>query len=152
MEQRPKKLKPKPAPEAFICEMCPRIFDSQSKLDNHMDLNHRPVECPVCKKTISNKYNLNMHMKTHSGENKVTCDMCGMQLSAHQLKPHYLSKHTTERLHKCALCVLGTVTKHALRRHINAHQKQLSDKAWEVGFYMQTLQQRHYVQRIPAES
>lgn len=123
--QRPKKLKPKPAPEAFICEMCPRIFDSQSKLDNHMDLNHRPVECPVCKKTISNKYNLNMHMKNHSGENKVTCDVCGMQLSAQQLRPHFLAKHTNERPHKCALCDFGTVTKQALRRHVDAYHNHI---------------------------
>lgn len=125
--QRPKKVKPKPAPESFICEMCPRIFDSQSKLDNHMDLNHRPVVCPVCKKTISNKYNLNMHMKNHSGENKVTCDVCGMQLSAQQLRPHYLAKHTNERPHRChyAQCVFGTVTKQALRRHIDAYHNNI---------------------------
>jgi len=123
--QRPKKLKPKSSPEAFICELCPRVFDAHSKLDNHMDLNHRPVECPVCKKTISNKYNLNMHMKNHSGENKVTCDVCGMQLSAQQLRPHFLAKHTNERPHKCALCDFGTVTKQALRRHIDAYHNNI---------------------------
>merc|ERR1719219_1261467 len=91
-----------------------------------MDLNHRPHDCPVCKKRISNKYNLNIHLRNHSGENKVTCEVCGSQVgSTQQLKAHYMAKHTNERPHKCDQCDFNSVTRQALRRHIDAYHKNI---------------------------
>lgn len=59
---------------SLICGVCGlQITSKKANLYRHMDL-HGPVvarlECPICNKTCSNKYNLKIHcIRKHSDEN-----------------------------------------------------------------------------------
>ena len=49
------------------CELCGKIFPSQSKLDVHSRSHSgvRPFSCEICKKGFKLKHHLQKHMMTH---------------------------------------------------------------------------------------
>lgn len=72
----------------YSCTYCPRSFYSSIALQNHSWLhsnkdgvdaiaNGQKVRCPVCRKDMSTKGNLKVHMESHKPKGKYTCDICG---------------------------------------------------------------------------
>ncbi|XP_072929600.1 uncharacterized protein [Epargyreus clarus] len=65
-----------------------------------------PTECPKCKKTFSNKYNMLTHMKNHNGEpSRFTCEKCNKSYrSRGSLTSHRLVVHEGALRFPCAAC------------------------------------------------
>ncbi|KAI9332886.1 hypothetical protein DFJ73DRAFT_630162 [Zopfochytrium polystomum] len=66
--------------------------------------------CPNsgCSKSFTRRYNLQSHLRCHSGERPYCCDLCSLTFSRkHDLRRHTRSLHSVDRPHLCTHCNLS---------------------------------------------
>ncbi|XP_022257416.1 Krueppel-like factor 12 isoform X1 [Limulus polyphemus] len=85
------------------CEWCLRQFPHISSLTSHRMVHMKPYECKECKARFSNKGNLTVHQRRHTGEKPYSCDNCNAKFS----------------------------TKGNLRRHVRTHSGENREKPWQ---------------------
>ena len=75
------------------------------------------LECDVCGKVLSGKYNLKSHKMIHTGDRKsFDCKTCGKVLSCKQTLRNHKQLHT-DKSHKCEKCG-KYYTKYILTMHV----------------------------------
>ncbi|XP_021961603.1 zinc finger protein 28 [Folsomia candida] len=101
----------------FTCNLCPRIFLSNSRLKSHIQAKHenqRNYKCTLCDRRFARADNLKCHMEAiHPADKEATysCDKC-------EYKSHtkfYLAQHAKRHRHdesstKCGCCFCGNNT------------------------------------------
>ncbi|XP_045035304.1 zinc finger protein 813 isoform X2 [Daphnia magna] len=88
------------------CELCPSVFSSQSKLNDHV-LKHtgeRPFKCPLCSKSYPVKATLTAHLRLHADDKPHQCERCGKAFLIRSLLEQHLRTHTDERPFACDVC------------------------------------------------
>jgi hypothetical protein len=77
-----------------------------------------------CTKTFTRRYNLQSHLRCHSGERPFVCKFCPASFSRkHDLRRHTRSLHSADRPHLCVHCNLSFARSDALKRHLDAEAK-----------------------------
>ena len=91
---------------------------------NHRQSGKKVYECVECKKTFSNRGNLNTHLRLHTGEKPYRCSECDKSFSRkHHLNDHYSRFHAGELVHRCAECNVAFTRKHHLTEHKRTHRR-----------------------------
>mmetsp|Transcript_34765 Transcript_34765/g.67631 ORF Transcript_34765/g.67631 Transcript_34765/m.67631 type:complete len:206 (-) Transcript_34765:322-939(-) len=83
-----------------------------------------PLTCPKCNKTLSSKYNLQVHMRAHTNHRPFSCRHCNKSFHTKCNLEHHVQRHTGEWSFICHQCGKGFTRGDRLRRHLHVHYKQ----------------------------
>ncbi|KAL0880828.1 hypothetical protein ABMA27_002013 [Loxostege sticticalis] len=125
LETEKLKRGPKPKPkQVHSCYQCDKQFRCQAQLDMHVRTHtgDKPFVCMYCPRRFTQKHNLTIHLRIHTGEKPFQCEVCSKRFSAQGNLHAHLKIHTGQRDHTCTLCSKSFITSSELTRHMNKHR------------------------------
>ncbi|XP_077575733.1 uncharacterized protein LOC144198544 isoform X1 [Stigmatopora nigra] len=115
--------------QTFICK-CGKKFASWLKLKVHRRI-HKSLTCPSCKKSFSDKTELENHLKSHEkiprAPFSLICDECGKVFGRrYHLKRHMVMhyKAANTGYFTCAECKTDFALAEDLKKHLKKHAKE----------------------------
>ena len=106
---------------------CKKVFKRHDHLlDHYQSVDHRnaPATCSVCGKKYSHERTLAVHMRTHTGTQRFTCDSCGFSCERRRQFEKHLERHkkglsvkSQDGLFHCEKCGKGFERAVNLRQH-----------------------------------
>ncbi|XP_037975456.2 zinc finger protein 182 isoform X2 [Plutella xylostella] len=124
-ETEKQKRGPKPKPkQVHSCYQCDKEFRCQAQLDMHVRTHtgDRPFGCMYCSRRFTQKHNLTIHLRIHTGEKPFQCEICSKRFSAQGNLHTHLKVHTGQRDHTCTICNKSFITSSELTRHMCKHR------------------------------
>eukprot|EP01069_Polyplicarium_translucidae_P009664 Polyplicarium_translucidae@DN3331_c2_g1_i8.p1 len=106
------------------CDMCDKRFKQvkyRNKHFNEVHLRTKSFECEVCHKRFSRGYNLQTHMRIHTGERPFKCDLCEMAFVTNEALGQHNRTHTGEKPHECPTCHQAFAQHSNLTVHMRVH-------------------------------
>ncbi len=107
------------------CPLCRESFPTTSELKRHVHIAHtsrKEFKCCYCESRFALRFQLVSHERTHTGGNKVSCEICNKKVEKKGLKTHLLT-HTMDKKYRCphAECSVPFATLYEMRRHVNVN-------------------------------
>lgn len=115
-----------PGSRKFACPVCGKSFKKSFQLENHLRIHSgdRPFICHTCGKAFNQEATLRTHMRIHSGNKPHSCKECGESfVTSFALVSHLQWKHNEGiRPFLCSFCSKAFPTKQALSKHETIHR------------------------------
>ncbi|XP_018335326.1 zinc finger protein 2 homolog isoform X15 [Agrilus planipennis] len=108
----------------FPCKFCNRLFEFNFTLRKHMETHEESrvkMKCDVCEKTFLTEMGLKAHVESHTGENRITCNLCGRNINKAYLERHMQLVHSNSKPFKCNLCPKTFGYENSYKQHIKKH-------------------------------
>nr|XP_002049311.3 oocyte zinc finger protein XlCOF22 [Drosophila virilis] len=90
----------------YVCDVCHMGFSHASKLRMHRARHHEKPkrwQCTLCSYCAPNKWDLSVHLPTHSGERNYTCELCGVSTKSSSSLAVHRRTHSVLKIN-CPYC------------------------------------------------
>lgn len=136
----------------FQCDVCKRHFESYGVIKAHMKIHGvGDFMCDFCGRNFAKKTNMQIHVRTHTGEKCYHCEMCGKSFTNASGLTSHKRTHTGERPYKCQYCDKAYSHSTDLRRHRRTHTNEekmfkcdLCDRRYYENKFLVQHQKSHY--------
>ncbi|XP_077284747.1 uncharacterized protein LOC143910231 isoform X2 [Arctopsyche grandis] len=120
------KLKRGPKPKSKLpqtCFDCGKSFKCAAQLEMHIRTHtgERPFACTFCPRRFAQKHNLAIHIRTHTGEKPFQCEICSKQFTALGNFQAHKKIHTGVKDQICPVCNKAFTASGDLSRHMITH-------------------------------
>ncbi|KAM7346535.1 uncharacterized protein ACRADG_006419 isoform 2-T2 [Cochliomyia hominivorax] len=110
------KLKPQ-----YICKICGNSFGGHAQLSAHKRLHkERPFKCDQCDKAYPRRVDLEIHIRSHTGELPYKCHLCDKRFAIKVRLTYHLQKHEGIT-HNCSYCSAVYDNRNKLKAHLFKH-------------------------------
>lgn len=92
---------------------------------------HKPLGCSACGATFSQRSQLIVHQRVHTGERPYRCPVCWKAFAYSYVLKLHIRKHTGEKPFKCPLCIISGIA-FAQLSHLKTHMRAIhkTDKSY----------------------
>lgn len=105
----------------YICKICGNLFGGHAQLSAHKRLHkERPFKCDQCEKAYPRKVELDIHMRSHTGELPYACHLCEKRFAIKVRLTYHLQKHEGVK-HSCPYCTAVYDNRNKLKAHLFKH-------------------------------
>ncbi len=114
------------AKKSFSCSECGKRFGSRDDLQIHMKSHtgEKTFTCPFCGKKFTKSSNLTTHLRVHTGEKPFTCSVCNTSFSLRCTLVNHMRVHTGEKPFSCSVCSRRFSKKANLTTHMALHTEE----------------------------
>jgi len=93
-------------PRPWSCEFCPRAFPNKYHLQIHLRTHtgEKPYRCTECDMAFSHSSNLCSHIRTHNGIKPYKCEYCDKEFGRSNNMKAHTRIHTGEKPFECRFC------------------------------------------------
>ncbi|XP_073832081.1 uncharacterized protein isoform X1 [Musca autumnalis] len=116
-----RRIKPHAEAPKYICPICGNIFSGHAQLSAHKRLHkERPYKCTLCTKSYPRRVELEIHMRSHTGEMPYVCHLCNKRFAIKVRLTYHLQKHEGIK-HTCPYCNAVYDNRNKLKAHLFKH-------------------------------
>ena len=112
----------------YPCEKCGKHFKTQASVETHSkkhlkmeDNQCETYKCTICSKTVSSKYILATHMKSHNNDDRCLCNICSKSFANKYILKSHMQAHSEVNL-PCDVCLKSFSNKYHLKNHKKIHE------------------------------
>ncbi|XP_047994657.1 zinc finger protein OZF-like isoform X2 [Leguminivora glycinivorella] len=108
----------------YKCEVCQKVFGETTTLNVHMlshSVNQKPYQCETCSRSFTQQSSLRRHVQTHDARSQLKCSDCDKSfLHKYSLLRHRENAHLDTECPTCKNIFKG---KRLLETHMKLHEK-----------------------------
>eukprot|EP00703_Trepomonas_sp_PC1_P002668 JAP93938.1 Zinc finger, C2H2 type domain-containing protein [Trepomonas sp. PC1] len=123
--------------DVYTCNHCEKQFVNKLDYENHdckptyqsynypkqdyYSSSHGAYQCSVCNKSFNQRYHLQTHMASHTGNKPFTCVVCQKSFARKDVLGVHMKVHSDVKEFQCDVCLARFKQKYHLTRHMNTH-------------------------------